>query len=125
MVRVTVANPVVPPADVQAPSTSLVDPLSGATVSGTVPVWASGSDNVAVTNVEILIDGKVEGADSTYPYTWGWLSGTVADGVHTLQTRAYDAAGNVGMSALVTVTVANAVPPRCSNGTKVRFSGPV
>ena len=104
VVTVTVANGGGGSGDGQAPSTSLGAPVSGATVSGTVPVWASASDNVGVTNVEILIDGKVEGTDSTAPYTWGWLSGTVGDGSHTLQTRAYDAAGNVGLSAVVTVT---------------------
>ena len=42
----------------QAPSTSVVAPLNGAVVAGTVPVWASAFDNVGVTRVEILIDGE-------------------------------------------------------------------
>ena len=37
-----------------------------------------------------------------------WNTTTASNGGHSLQTRAYDAAGNVGSSAAVTVTVSNA-----------------
>src|SRR5207245_2692282 len=38
-----------------------------------------------------------------------WDTTKVAGGSHTLQTKAYDAAGNFGFSATVTVTVSNLV----------------
>ena len=48
------------------------------------------------------------GSDSTSPYQIAWNTTTAANGNHGLQTRAYDAAGNVGSSAVVTVNVSNA-----------------
>jgi parallel beta-helix repeat protein len=106
-VSITVANNAIPVGDTSAPSVSLGAPGSGATVSGSVSVWASASDNVGVAKVDLLVDGSVVGTDSTYPYAWGWSSTSVGDGGHTLQARAYDAVGNVGSSSPVSVTVAN------------------
>jgi parallel beta-helix repeat protein len=107
-VVVTVANNV-PPADTQAPSVMLGAPVGGATLSGPISVWATAADNVGVAQVDLLVDGVVVASDGTSPYSWGWSSSSVADGSHTLQARAYDAAGNAGSSAAVTVTVANPV----------------
>ena len=109
-VPVTVANNV-SAGDTQAPSVSLGAPANGATVSGGVSVWATASDDVGVTSVDLLVDGEVLATDPTYPYTWGWSSGSGGDGGHTLQARAYDAAGNVGWSTPVSVTVANSGSP--------------
>ena len=76
-------------------------------VSGTVSVSASASDNVGVTSVQLLVDGAVVGSATSAPYNFSWNTTTLANGNHTLQTQAYDAAGNVGLSAIVTVTVSN------------------
>src|SRR5690606_39843187 len=51
------------------------------------------------------------------PYAIAWDSTKVADGVHTLQARAYDAAGNSANSASVSVTVANASSKSTSGDT--------
>ena len=93
--------------DTTPPTTSITSPANGATVSGTVTVQASASDNVGVTRVELYVDGAHAGTATTSPYTFSWNTTTVANGSHTLQTRAYDAAGNVGSSATITVTVSN------------------
>src|SRR6185436_2803237 len=53
-------------------------------------------------------DGSLAGTDTTSPYAIAWNTTTSSNGSHSLQTRAYDAAGNVGSSAGVGVTVANA-----------------
>ena len=112
-IPVTVANssPAPGPGDTQAPTVSLTTPAAGATVSGTVPVVAAASDNAGVTIVQLLVDGAVAGSDSTFPYTWGWNTTNLPVGTHTLQARAYDAAGNLGSSSTITVTVSNASPP--------------
>ena len=47
------------------------------------------------------------GSDTTPPYQISWNTTTASNGGHTLQSRAYDAAGNVGSSATVSVTVSN------------------
>jgi subtilase family serine protease len=94
--------------DTTAPTTSITAPANGATVSGTaVSVTASASDNVGVTKVEFYLDGALKSTDTTSPYAWTWDSTTAANGSHTLVSKAYDAANNVGTSATVTVTVSN------------------
>jgi hypothetical protein len=93
--------------DTTPPTTSLTSPANGATVSGTITVSASASDNVGVTRVELFVDGSLAGTDTSSPYSFSWNTTGVPNGSHSLQTRAYDAAGNVGSSAVVTVTVSN------------------
>ena len=97
-----------PPGDTTPPTTSITSPANGATVSGTVTVAASASDNVGVTRVELYVDGALIGTDTSSPYQIAWNTTTATNGSHGLQTRAYDAAGNVGSSAVVSVTVSNA-----------------
>ncbi|HET7825303.1 MAG TPA: S8 family serine peptidase [Anaeromyxobacter sp.] len=99
------------PADTTAPTTSITSPASGATVSGTVTIAASASDDVGVTRVEIYVDGALLATDAAAPYTASWDTTTATNASHTLTSKAYDAAGNVGTSAAVTVTVSNAAPP--------------
>lgn len=93
--------------DTQAPTTSITAPAGGATVSGTTSVTASASDNVGVTKVEFYVDGTLKSTDTTSPYSFTWDTTTVANGSHSLVSKAYDAAANVGTSATVTVTVSN------------------
>jgi subtilisin family serine protease len=93
--------------DTTPPTTSITSPASGATVSGTTTVSANASDNVGVSRVELYVDGSLAGTDTTSPYSFSWNTTSVANGSHTLQTRAFDAAGNSGSSANVSVTVSN------------------
>ena len=93
--------------DTTAPTTSITSPANGATVSGTVTVNANASDSVGVTRVELWVDGVLTGSDTTAPYQIAWNTTTASNGGHGLQTRAYDAAGNVGSSSTVNVTVSN------------------
>jgi chitodextrinase len=76
-------------------------------VSGTTTVTASASDAVGVTKVDFYLDGSLIASDTTAPYSFGWTTTASSNGSHSLQTKAYDAAGNVGTSSTVTVTVAN------------------
>ncbi|MFA6957932.1 MAG: Ig-like domain-containing protein [Thermoanaerobaculia bacterium] len=103
-------------ADTEAPATSITAPAAGATVSGATTVTASATDNVGVTGVEFLLDGAVVATDTTSPYSWSWNTTTAANGAHTLQSRASDAAGNVGSSTAVSVTVSNGVAGRSLDG---------
>lgn len=97
--------------DTTAPTTSITAPAGGATVSATVSVTASASDNVAVTQVEFYLDGVLKSTDTTSPYAWSWDTTTATNGSHSLTSKAYDAALNVGTSAAVPVTVSNVAPP--------------
>jgi chitinase len=104
---VTVNNVVL---DTAAPVATISSPASGATVSGVVNVAFSGSDNVGVSSVELYIDGSLATTVSAASGSFTWDTSIVANGSHTLQARAYDAAGNVGASAILSVTVNNVAP---------------
>ncbi len=95
------------------PGASVTAPAAGSVVSRTVTVSANASDNVGVAGVQFLLDGASLGAeDTTAPYSIQWDTTTASNGVHTLQARARDTAGNLGTSSSsVTVTVSNSAPP--------------
>ena len=97
-----------PPPDTSAPAIALTTPANGATVSGTIAVSATASDNVGVTSVQFKLDGANLGAlDTTAPYSVNWNTATAAGGSHSLTATARDAAGNVATSSPLNVTVSN------------------
>lgn len=105
-ITVTVNNP-----DLTPPSVSIVTPVQGAIVSGTVGLTATASDNVGVVGVQFQLDGVNLGAEDTAaPYGLAWNTTTAVNGSHTLSAVARDAAGNKA-TASVTITVANSPPP--------------
>src|SRR5205085_3699144 len=94
--------------DITPPTVSITSPANGATVSGTVSVTASASDNVGVAGVQFQLDGANLGAEATAaPYQVSWNTSTTTNGSHTLTARARDAAGNAATSTAVAVTVNN------------------
>ena len=93
-------------ADIAAPTVSVTAPTG--TVSGTVSLSATASDNVGVVGVQFLVDNNPVGAeDVSSPYGVSFNTATVSNGVHTVTARARDAAGNTATSSAVTLTVAN------------------
>ena len=105
---VSVSNAPQPPADTQNPTASITSPSAGATVSGTVTVSVAAADNVGVARVELLAGTAVVATRTTAPFDFSWDTRSVPDGTHDLTARAFDAAGNQGSSAAVSVTVDNA-----------------
>ncbi len=99
-----------PGGDNAPPTVALTAPGAGATVSGTVAVSASASDNVDVAGVQFKLDGANLGAEATAPpYSTSWNTASAAPGAHALTAVARDAAGNTTTSAAVNVTVAAAL----------------
>ena len=108
-IAVTVSNGA--PPDTTPPTVSITSPTSGASVSGTVTMTASASDNVGVAGVQFLLDGVNLGAEATAaPYSAPWDTTTASRGSHALTAVARDAAGNRATSAPVSVTVVSASP---------------
>jgi hypothetical protein len=91
------------PVDTIAPTISITSPSNGVAVSGNLAVTFQTSDNVGVIRVELLANGNVVGVAISAPFTIQWLTSRLARGTYILQGRARDAAGNVGLSQLVTV----------------------
>ena len=115
--------------DTTPPTVSMTSPAAGATVSGTVAVTATATDNVSAASVQFQLDGaSVGGIDTAAPYAYSWDSTKAANGSHTLRAIATDGTGNSTTSTGVTVTVNNATkdttPPAVAvtaptNGAKV------
>jgi hypothetical protein len=99
-------------ADTTAPTVAITAPTGGSTVSGTVAVTATATDNVAVAGVTLSVDGTTIGGgeDTTAPYSASWDTTTATNAQHTIKAVARDAANNT-TSTTVTVTVSNAAPP--------------
>jgi len=93
--------------DTTPPSVSITSPASGATVSGTITVTASASDDVGVAGVQFFLDGNAGAEVTTAPYSVAWDTTAATNGSHTITAVARDAAGNRTTSAPVAVTVSN------------------
>ncbi len=91
------------------PVISIYYPTQGERLSGTVEIKADATDNVAVKNVYFYLDGKLKTLkiNTSPPYVDRWDTRKIADGEHTLQAVAEDAAGNQGRSENVIVVVEN------------------
>lgn len=96
-----------PEPDTVAPVVAVTSPSSGATVSRTITVKASATDDVGVTRVDVYVDGVLIGSDSSAPYEVDWNTTRVANGSRVITAVAYDAAGNSTTSAPITVNVNN------------------
>lgn len=112
------SSPISVTVDNSAPTVTMTAPTSGATVSGTVTVSATASDNMGVVGVQFRVDGTNVGAeDTTNPHSVSWNTTTLSNGSHTLTAIARDAAGNTTTSSSVPVTVSNSAPaPSPSSG---------
>jgi chitinase len=97
------------------PVVSITFPANNATLGGTVSVTAVASDNVGVTKVEFYANGTLQATDTSTPYVYSWNTSSSAAGSYTLMAKAYDAAGNVGQSGNISVTVVkDSTPPSVS-----------
>ncbi len=94
--------------DTTPPTVSVTSPVSGATVSGTITVAASASDNVGVVGVQFQVDNVNSAAEDTaIPFSLSLDTTKLSGGSHSLTAVARDAAGNHTTSSSVTVTVSN------------------
>lgn len=94
-------------ADQHAPTVAITSPGNGATVSGTITLTATASDDVGVTHVDYYVDGGYVGSGSGGSWSLGLNTQAYGDGGHTIQAYAYDAAGNQSPVSTISVTMSN------------------
>jgi subtilisin family serine protease len=98
--------------DVTPPTVSVTSPTEGAIVNRYVTLSVNAADDYLMSRVEFFVDGTSVGSTSSGPsYGILWDSQKVTNGAHTLVARAYDSAGNVGVSATRSITVDNDITP--------------
>lgn len=91
-----------PTSDITAPLVSITSPAENSTISRSASIVATSSDNIAVTKMEVWIDGSLRASNansSSISYSWG--SRRAASGAHTITVKAYDAVGNIGQSSVI------------------------
>ncbi|HEX6659085.1 MAG TPA: Ig-like domain-containing protein, partial [Ilumatobacter sp.] len=95
------------------PGVTLTAPAEGATVSGTVSLQATASDDVGVTQVAFSVDGTSIGIDTNGADGWSvaWSTTGSAEGQHTVSATATDTAAQTASdSNAVTVDNVNGPP---------------
>lgn len=100
--RVVAAAPLV---DTAVPTTTVTNPLNGASIAGlrSVTISVVSNDNRAVTKAEIYINGRLTASSASGTFNYTWSTSNLKAGTYQLQSRAYDAEGNIGSSAVVSV----------------------
>lgn len=94
-----------------APSVSITSPAANSALSGSVAVAASAGDNRGVSRVEFYLNGALMGSDGSAPYGYNWDTSALGNGQYTLSAKAYDAAGNVGVSEIVVSVAGDSSAP--------------
>lgn len=88
------------------PTITINYPTAGITVSDTVDILASASDNIAIDRLELFVDGNLVTTLSQSPWIFPWdVTGYIDGTSHSIYINAYDTNQNQTTSAIVTVTV--------------------
>jgi hypothetical protein len=97
----------------KSPTVRIINPAASEMVSGTVPIVADVTDNVAISSVRFGVDGKPIGRPVTRgPYVIRWRTTGGMPGRHRISVVATDWAGDRASAATV-ITVQNPPPMTC------------
>lgn len=90
--------------DTIAPQVSILSPANNSRISGKVTIKASATDNIAVTRLELFIDGVLKTSATTGSLTYVWnVSKSVKAGSHIITAKGYDAKGNIGTASITVI----------------------
>jgi thermitase len=92
------------PEDRHPPTITITEPADGTVLQGDgLVVRVNAQDDVGVVRVELYVNNSRYLSTTTPPFTLRGSTRSWPSGAHQLQCRAYDAAGRVGYSQVVTV----------------------
>jgi hypothetical protein len=100
------------PPDTTDPVANITSPVNNASVSGTVTVAATATDDSGVVSkLELYVDGSTTATqtDTSSPYSFSVAGLSV--GSHTFKVVAYDPTGNSSPSGIITVKVLDSAAP--------------
>ena len=106
-----------PPIDTTPPTVTITNPQNGAAVTGSFTVTVESSDNVAVSKVELYLDGIFYGQKTTVPYNFALDANTMSEGTHEIKAVSIDSSGNSNFAKITVTVVRNAtdtIPPNVS-----------
>ena len=97
-----------PAGDTVLPGIGLTSPANGATLTGTIVVTGNATDDVAVSGVQVSVDGGgYQNATGTATWTFSLNTRDLSNGAHTLRARAIDSSGNVSATVTISFTASN------------------
>jgi hypothetical protein len=98
--------------DTEPPTVSITSPISGETAPAgtTLPIVVDVTDNAGVASVDFLVNGEVVFTGTTSPYQFDFPV-PVESTTLTLNARAVDLSGNVGVATDVVVSIIPDPPP--------------
>ena len=83
------------PNDINPPTGSITNPISGQTVGGNIDFTVSAQDDQGINNVEFFINGNSVSIDSDYPYQFSWDTTIESNNTeHTLSANVTDNANH-------------------------------
>jgi hypothetical protein len=111
-------------ADTTIPNVSITNPSEGSTVSGTIPVSVSATDNVAISQVELYVNNVFYSQKTTNPYDFSVDTKNLPSGSNVLKAKAFDSSNNYNEDINNILVQANTLPPSVAitnpaNGGKV------
>ena len=114
---VTVTQQTTPPPPTNgAPTLTITAPANGATVSGTVAVTGTASDDAGVAKVEVSVDGgSYSAASGTQSWSASLNTTALSNGTHTVSARATDTGGLTAVKS-ISVNVSNSTTAPAAQG---------
>ena len=107
-------TPTATPTSSGAPTTTIMAPISGTSVAGTVPfTCAATSGQIAWENLFVdsaWLATSPSNSGGAFTYSSAWNTTALANGVHTLVCRGYNSSGGTLAVATAGVMVSNGVP---------------
>lgn len=98
-----------PEIDKTPPTVTITSPANNFKGSNTVEVLASATDNVGVTNIELLVNNEVKARYTTANIKYSLDTKTLANGIQTVSVKAYDKNNNSDIKT-INIEVANTNP---------------
>jgi hypothetical protein len=111
--------------DNTAPTGNVSSPLSGSTVSGSITLGISASDDNPIAGVEYFVNGSSIGTAGSAPFQMSWNSASGGDGGATISAVISDVAGNSTSTGSVNVMVDNFAPSVSIGAPAANVSGSV
>ncbi len=97
------------------PVVAISSPAASASVTSTIQVQGTATDNTGITKIEFYVDGLLSTTGALSPFSFPFNPTAWPNGIHTLMVKGYDAAGNVGSASvnvsIWTATVQDTQPP--------------
>ena len=111
--------------DNTAPTGNVASPLSGSTVSGSITLGVSASDDNPIAGVEYFVNGSSIGTAGSAPFQMSWNSASGGDGGATISAVISDVAGNSTSTGSVSITVDNFAPGVSLSAPAANVSGTI